>query len=130
MSFKILENDRNYYKKGYTKSNCLVSGFNPTLPATVASPFIERISKDGKEIGISLYVYQDEIDSNGKCWQHQPIKVKVASLDCDFDIGDKILFYNLECVRIAIHNNKGSSVVNYYYRASGVQLLKEDDTND
>lgn len=128
MSFDLLENDRNYYKRGYAKSNCLVQGFNPDLPAIVASPFVEKNYQNGKKVGMSLYVYQNEIDENGKKWQHQPIRVKVKKLQYGFDVGDKINFVNLECIRIIVQN-KNSSSINFYYRADSVQPLKEDDIN-
>ncbi len=113
---------------GYSKSNCFVQELNPDLEYIVASPFVEKFSKNGKD-GMALYVYQDTNDINGRKWQHQPIKVKVFGLNRGFELGDKVQFDNLECVRIVTHSNNGGTTSNYYYKANGVRLLKEGDDN-
>lgn len=125
---KMISTQNNTYKMGYSKSNCFVQGLNPDLTHIVASPFVEKFSKNGKD-GMALYVYQDTSDINGRKWQHQPIKVKVFGLNRGFELGDKVRFDNLECVRIVTHSNNGGTISNYYYKANGVRLLKGSDDN-
>lgn len=125
---KMISTQTNTYKMGYSKSNCFVQGLNPDLEYIVASPFVEKFSKNGKD-GMALYAYQDTSDINGKKWQHQPIKIKVFGLNRGFELGDKVRFDNLECVRIVIRSSKGSSSTDYYYQSTGVHLVKEADNN-
>ena len=126
---KVIKKTKTGYNVGYSKSNCLVQGFNPELPAIIASPFVEKVLKDGKELGMTLYVYQDSLDRDGKIWEHQPIRVKVMGLKQGFSFGDKVIFDDLECVRIVTHSNNGGTISNYYYKANGVRLLKGSDDN-
>ena len=127
--YKVIKKVNTGYNVGYSKSNCLIQGFNPDLPAIVASPFVEKALKDGKEFGMTLYAYQDSTDRDGKAWEHQPIRIKVAGLQRGFNLGDKVIFDDLECVRIVTHGSNGSTTPNFYYKANGVRLLKEGDNN-
>lgn len=127
--FKVIKKASTGYNVGYSKANCLIQGFNPELPAVVASPFVEKVLKNGKELGMTLYAYQDSIDRDGKIWEHQPIRVKVMGLQQGFNFGDKVIFDDLECVRIVTHGNNGSTTPNFYYKANGVHLLKGGDNN-
>lgn len=126
--YKVIKKVNTGYNFGYSKANCLIQGFNPELPAVIASPFVEKVQKDGKELGMTLYAYQDSIDRNGKNWEHQPVKIKVTGLQHGFNLGDKVIFDNLQCVRIITHSN-GGTTANYYYKADGVHLLKGGDNN-
>lgn len=126
---KVIKKNKTGYNVGYSKSNCLVQGFNPDLPAIIASPFVEKVLKNNKEIGMTLYAYQDTIDKFGKNWEHQPIRVKVMGLQQGFNFGDKVIFDDLECVRIVTHSGNGSTTPNFYYKANDVHLLKGSDNN-
>lgn len=127
-NYKLINKVSTSFSLGYSKQNCLISGFNPDLPAVIASPFIEQALKNGQKVGMSLYVYQDAVDKDGKSWEHQPIKVKVLGLQHGFSLGDEVIFDDLMCVRIVTHA-KNSTTSNCYYKANGVQLLEGDDIN-
>ncbi|GAA0811470.1 hypothetical protein [Ligilactobacillus aviarius] len=127
--FKVIKKASTGYGVGYSKSNCLAQGINPDLPLISASPLVEKAFKGNQEIGMVIYAYQDSIDKHGKSWEHQPIRIKVTGLQHGFGLGDKIVFENLECVRIVTHSGNGNTTANYYYKATAVRLLKEGDNN-